>query len=75
MRDISDLEACYDRKLHNIGGAVDKSIGTRREARKLTAKVLPWCQHFIGATHVASKDSHGGMNELIGGVGQGSVFS
>ena len=33
------------------------------------------CKHFIGTTNGISKDSYGGMNELLGETGQGNVFS
>ena len=71
----SDLEACYDRQLPNIGGIVEESIGVNREAIKLITKVLPRCKHFIGTTYGVGKESYGEMNELLGGTGQGNVFS
>ena len=70
---MSDLEACYDRQLLNIGGVVEESVGANREAIKLITKVLPRCNYFIGTTYGVSKDSYGGMNASLGGTGQGNV--
>ena len=36
---------------------------------------MPWCKIFIGTTHRVSKDCHGVIDELLGGTGQGNVFS
>ena len=43
----SDLEACHDRKLPNIGGIVEKSIGANIEEIKLVNKVLLRCKYFF----------------------------
>ena len=43
----SDLEACYDRELTNIGSIVEEFIGLIREAINLVIKLLPRCKHFI----------------------------
>ena len=43
---ISDLEACYDIQLPNIGGAFEESMRVNREVIKLFTKVLPRCKHF-----------------------------
>ena len=72
---MSDLEACYDTKLPNIGGIVEEWVGANREAMKLIMKALPKCKHCVGTTQRISKDSHRGMNSLFGGTGQGNVFS
>ena len=40
MHNISDLEACYDCQLPNIGCLVQELVGVRREASKLFALVL-----------------------------------
>ena len=69
-----DLEACCGRQLPNIGGMVEESIGANREAIKLITKEFPRWKHFVGTTHDMSKESHGGMNALVGRTGQGNVF-
>ena len=71
---MSDLEACYDRKLPNIGGIVEESVGVNIESIKLITKLLPMCKHFIRTTYGVSKYSYSGMNELLGGTGKGNVF-
>ena len=72
---MSELEACYDRKLPNIGGIVEESIGVNREAIKLITKVLPRWKNFIASTHGVSKESYDGGNESLGGTKKGNVFS
>ena len=72
---MSDIEACFDRQLPNIGGIVEESIGANRDEIEFTTKVLPQCEKFIGTTHVVSKESHGEENELLWGERQGNVFS
>jgi hypothetical protein len=71
---MSDLEVCHDRKLPNVEGIVEESIGVNRDAIKLITKALPRCKHFIGTTHGSSKESYGRMNVLLGGTGQGFFF-
>ena len=39
MHNISDLEACYDRQLPNIGCLVEESVGVEREPSMLFAKI------------------------------------
>ena len=58
----SDLEACCDRQLPNIGGIVEELVGANREAIKLITKVLPRCKHFIRTTCGICKDSCRGKN-------------
>ena len=72
---MSDLEACYDRQLPNIGSIVEESLGVNREATKLIKKALSRYKHFIGLTYGIGNDSCGGMNALLGVTGQGNVFS
>ena len=59
----------------NVGGIVEESIGVNREAIKLITKALPRCKQFIRMTCGVSKDIYGGMNWLLGGTGQGNIFS
>ena len=71
----SDLEACCDIKLPNIGVIVIKSIGLNREVIKLITKILPRCDHFIGTTFGASKNIYDVWNESLGGTWQVNMFS
>ena len=70
-----DLESCYDRQLSKIGGIVEESIGTKREAIKLVSKVLPKFKHCIGTTHDENSDCYEGPTEDLGGTGQENVLS
>ena len=47
MHDVSDLEACYDLQLRNIGCMVEESVGVERELAKLFAKMLPVMNHHM----------------------------
>ena len=62
---MSDLEACCDRQLPNIGEIFEESIKAKIEAIKFITKVLPLCKHFIETTHDVSKESYGGMNDSL----------
>ena len=72
---MSDLEACYDSQLPNMGGKVEESIGVNRKAIKIVNKVLPWCKHLLGIDHDLSKDSYEEINEWLGKIGQKNTFS
>ena len=74
-RATSDLEACYDRKFPKIGGVVEESVGVNREAIKLVTKGLHRSKHYIDASHGISENSHRVDLVVLGGTGQGSMFS
>ena len=75
VRTTSYLEAFYDRQLPNIGGIAEESIGVNRGAITLFAKVLPRHGHHAGSSHGVNAESCGGEHALLGGTGQGNVFS
>ena len=54
---MSNLEACYDRKLPNIEGIVEEYSGENRKDIKLMTKVSPLCKDFIRTAHGESKES------------------
>ena len=56
-------------------GLLDETIGAKRKPVKLITKVFPTMQHHIGATSGVIKENNGGTIELLGGSGQGNVFS
>ena len=57
---MSDLEACYDRQLPNIRGIVAESVGVNRNMMNILSKVLPKCDHYVGAAHGISTLCYGG---------------
>ena len=59
MHNLSDLEACYDRQLPNIGCLVQESVGVEREPAKLFAKILPIMNHHICTSYGISKEYYG----------------
>ena len=75
MCTVSDLESCYDRQLPELFGLVEESLGANRKVVKLVAKVLPSFEHHVGTVNSVSKDIHGGQKDMLGGIGQGDVFS
>ena len=72
---VCDLESCYDSKLPKIGGTLEESIGANRQSIKLVTKVLPRHKNCNGTAHGKSVDFHGGPSEVLGGTGQGNIFS
>ena len=74
MHDVSDLEACYDKKLPELCGLVEESLATNRKVVQLVSKVLPRLEHHVGTVNGVSKDKHGGKKDTSCGTGQGNVF-
>ena len=56
---ISDLEACCDRNLPNVGGIVEESIWENREAMNVITKLLPRVEHHIETGNGLSEETHG----------------
>jgi len=75
MHNISDLKACYDRQLPNIGCLVEESVGVDRNAAKMFAKVLPIMQHHVCTDFGISENAYGSRIESLGGTGQGNSVS
>ena len=75
IHNISDLKACYDRQLPNIGCMVQEAVGVNREASKVFAKVLPIMQHHVCTDFGISKNFYGSKVEKLGGTGQGNSVS
>ena len=44
---ISDLKACYDRQLLNIGCIVQEAVRVDRQVVKVFAKILPIMKYYI----------------------------
>ena len=75
MHTISDLKACYDRQLPNIGCMVQEAVGVEREPAKLFAKLLPVMEHHICTSFGISKGHYGSVMYKLGGTGQGNSVS
>ena len=65
---ISDLKACYDRQLLNIGCIVEEAIGVEHEPAKLFAKILPVMQHYICTSFGISKEYYGSITYKLGRI-------
>ena len=74
VRAMSDLEACYDMQLPNVGGIVEESVGENRQVAYVIAKMSPIMDHHVGAGHDTSTNYLGSPRNLMGGAGQGNVF-
>ena len=72
---ITDLQACYDRQLAEIGSIVEESAGRDRDAVKLFSKVIPNWRHCIQTGHGISNSYCGGELDPLAGAGQGNRFS
>ena len=66
MHNVSDLEACYDRQLPNIGCMVEESVGVEREPAKLFAKLLPVMNHHTCTSYGISEESCGSESYELG---------
>ena len=75
IHNISDLKACYDRQLPNIGGMVQESVGVERNAIILFQKVLPIMKHHVCTDFGISTKYYGHQNDKLGGTGQGNSLS
>ena len=62
MHNASDLEACYNCQLPNIGYLVQESVRVCREVSKLFASVLPVTIKNACAGHGIGQKTHGGRN-------------
>ena len=72
---MTDLKACYDRQLAEVGGILEESVGRDRAAIKLITKVIPNWNHYVSAAHGISEKSYGGEDNKLVGTGQGNRFS
>ena len=75
MHNMSDLEACYDRQLANIGCLVEESVGLEREPALLFTKILPVMEHHTCTSYGISDSSCGSKHFKLGGTGQGNSVS
>ena len=72
---ISDLKACYDRQLPNLGCMIEEAVGINREASKIFAEVLPIMNHYVCTDFGISKTAYRNNREKLGGIGQGNSLS
>ena len=75
IHNISDLKACYDRQLPNIGGIVQESVGVARNPILMFQKVLPIMKHYVCTDFGISTDYYGNKSDRLGGTGQGNSLS
>ena len=52
---LSYLEACYDRKIAELCGIVEETLGVNRKKVKLNTKVLPRLEHHVATANRVSK--------------------
>ena len=66
---ISDLKACYDRKLPNIGCMVQEAVGVNWAAAKIFQTVLPVMKHYVATDYGISTESYRSRENMIGRTG------
>ena len=71
---MTDLKACYDRQLVEVGGIPEESVGRDRAAIKLITKVIPNWNHYVSVACGISEKSYGGKDNKLAGTGQGNRF-
>ena len=57
---MSDLEACYDRQLLNIGGTLEESAWVNKEEIIIFTKVLISFEHHTGKYHGVGEEIYVG---------------
>ena len=72
---ITDLEACYDWQLYNIGSIVEESIRIDQNRMKLIVKVLLRMKHYICTRFGISSVLYSNKRQQIEGTGQENRFS
>ena len=71
---MTDLKACYDRQLANIGSIVEELVGIDRKIAQLIAKVILVFEHHVCTSYRISVQFYGGQFDPLVGTGQGNVF-
>ena len=74
VHNFTDLESFYDRQQENVYRVVEEVIGVDSLAIKLFTKVIPRFEYRICINFGISEASHGGGNDLLGGLGQGMII-
>jgi len=72
---LTDLKACYDRQLAEVGGILEESVGRDRDALKLISKVIPNWNHYVSTAYGISEKCYRGEDNQLAGTGQGNKFS
>ena len=72
---MTELEACYDRQLPNIGSVTQESTEVERKIMQLLIKVIPCFEHYICTSYDTSKVFCSRLAELLAGTSQGNVLS
>ena len=62
---MTDLEACYNRQLLNIGNIMQESVGVERRVMQLLTKVIPCFEHYTCMSFGPSKEFYGELLELV----------
>ena len=57
---ISDLKACYNRYLPNLGGLVEELVGILRKVAKMLMKSINKFEHYLYTSYGISNEYYGG---------------
>ena len=72
---ITDLQACFYRKLYKIRSILKESIGVETKSIQLMNKTLPIMEHRVSTVFGTRKEFHGGRRSILAGKVQGNVVS
>ena len=72
---MTDLEACYNRQLVNIGGIVEEAVGVNRNMIRTITKALLILKYYICTGFGISAQSYRSKEDPIGGSRQGNIFA
>jgi len=72
---MSDLEACYNRYIPEIGFMVEEAVGVHCSSATLFAKLIPRFEHKLCSSYGISEIVYGGEVDLLGGSGKGNFLS
>ena len=72
MCNTSDLKACCDIQLPNVGSVVQEAVGVERKLAQMFTKVLPIMNHHVYTSFGISKKTHGSKYETLGSTGKGN---
>ena len=74
IHNMTDLEACFDRQLANVGSILEEPIGIERAVIKLIAKVLLIFERHICMSYRISSRYYRGVKDEQRGIGQEYVL-
>ena len=66
---LSDLEACYNCHLPNIGFIVEEAVGVERNPALIFSHLISRFEHQLCTSYGVSDIRYGGASDILGGSG------